>query len=857
MRLLLAVLTALALAAPTQGLAQGSIRPSGGAAIYSGTAFPSSPTLGTLFTILDDSAAGACDSAAGTAQTLCRWNGSAWLPLGDGQAAGGTVAVADIDTSAELRGILTDETGTGALYFQNGALGTPTSGTLTNATGLPVGTGIAGLGTGVATALAVNVGSAGAPVVLGGAGGTPSSITLTNAGGTAASLTAGAATALAADPTDCAANNFAITIAASGNLTCAQPSISAGVSGLAANVATFLGTPSSANLAAALTNETGSGAIAFGTAPTLDSPVITTKFNAPSVTAFPGAPSTNDIVIVTDDSVAGACDSAAGSARSWCQWNGSAWVSIGDGTAGGGGTAVTAASTFATDNLLIRSDGTSRGVQNSGISINDTDDVSGVNDMAVGGNVTVTGTVTASNLVVSGTLTDEMLCDFEATGNVIQCTTDPASFQPADADLTTWAGITPGTNVGTFIATPSSANLAAAVTGETGSGALVFGTSPALTTPNLGTPSAVVLTAGTGLPVSTGLAGAGTGVATALAQNVTGTGGIALATAPTVDSPVFTTKLRIPRVTAFPGSPGAGDVVIVTDDSTAGACDSAAGSITSFCQWDGAAWVKLGDGTSAGGALSSGDIDTSAEIRAIVGDESGTGALLFAGGDIGAAVATTPAANDNDTSVATTAYVQTELTAYASDTATFTGKTLDAEGTGNVITLPLYKDFPMAGCNNATATSFWDLPTASPAVPACRTGTNTQKGTLDFADAVSLTAQSFFRLPPGWTGAIDATVTWISTTTTGDVVWQLAIACASDGEADDPAFTDDVFTADTTKGTANLLNDTASNTITTTGTCAAGDIAHIRIKRDAAHASDNMAGTARLVNLQLTYRVAH
>jgi hypothetical protein len=315
--------------------------------------------------------------------------------------------------------------------------------------------------------------------------------------------------------------------------------------------------------------------------------------------------------------------------------------------------------------------------------------------------------------------------------------------------------------------------------------------------------------------------------------------------------------MRFPRVTAFPGTPAAGDVVIVTDDSTAGACDSAAGSITSLCQYDGAAWVKLGDGTSAGGALSSGDIDTSAELRAIVGDESGTGALLFAGGDIGAATATTPSANDNDTSVATTAYVQSELTSYASDTVTFTNKTLDVEATGNALTTTHFKDFPAAGCNNATATSFWDLPTTNPAVAACRTGTNTQKATLDFADGSNLTAQSFFRLPPGWTGNIDALVTWISSTTTGDVVWQIAIACASDGDSDDPAFTDDAFTADTTKGTANQLNDTASNTVTTTGTCTAGDIAHIRIRRDSANGSDTMAGTARLVNLQLTYRVTH
>jgi hypothetical protein len=60
------------------------------------------------------------------------------------------------------------------------ALGTPASGTLTSCTGLPVSTGISGLGTGVATALAVNTGSAGAVVLFNGALGTPSSGTLTN-----------------------------------------------------------------------------------------------------------------------------------------------------------------------------------------------------------------------------------------------------------------------------------------------------------------------------------------------------------------------------------------------------------------------------------------------------------------------------------------------------------------------------------------------------------------------------------------------------------------------------------------------------------------------------------------------------
>lgn len=91
-------------------------------------------------------------------------------------------------TSANLRGALTDETGTGAAVFADTPtlltplLGTPTSGTLTNCTGLPISTGVSGLGS---------------------------------------------------------------------------------------NVAAFLATPSSANLRAAITDETGTGAAVFGTSPTI------------------------------------------------------------------------------------------------------------------------------------------------------------------------------------------------------------------------------------------------------------------------------------------------------------------------------------------------------------------------------------------------------------------------------------------------------------------------------------------------------------------------------------------------------------------------------------------------------------
>jgi len=52
----------------------------------------------------------------------------------------------------------------------------------------------------------------------------------------------------------------------------------------------------------------------------------------------------------------------------------------------------------------------------------------------------------------------------------------------------------------------------------------------------------------------------------------------------------------------------------------------------------------------------------------------------------GIPIAPTQAANNNSTRIATTAYVQTELTAYAADTVTLTNKTYDADATGNTLT---------------------------------------------------------------------------------------------------------------------------------------------------------------------------
>lgn len=176
-------------------------------------------------------------------------------------------------TSSQLATALTDETGSGAAVFATSptlvtpALGTPSAAVLTNATGLPVSTGISGLGTGVATFLA-----------------TPSSANLASA---VTDETGTGALVFANSPT---LVTPALGTPASATLTNATGlPVSTGISGLGSNVATFLATPSSANLASAVTDETGTGGLVFANTPTLVTPVLgvatATSVNKVAITA--------------------------------------------------------------------------------------------------------------------------------------------------------------------------------------------------------------------------------------------------------------------------------------------------------------------------------------------------------------------------------------------------------------------------------------------------------------------------------------------------------------------------------------------------------------------------------------------
>lgn len=115
------------------------------------------------------------------------------------------------------------------------------------------------------------------------------------------------------------------------------------------------------------------------------------------------------------------------------------------------------------------------------------------------GSFTATLATVNSNVGAFGSATQAGIFTVNAKGLVTAAS--QSTVTPAVGSIT---GL--GTNVATFLATPSSANLAAALTDETGTGLAVFATSPVLTTPNLGVPSAVDLTNATKFKVTHGMA---------------------------------------------------------------------------------------------------------------------------------------------------------------------------------------------------------------------------------------------------------------------------------------------------------------------------------------------------------------
>lgn len=117
-----------------------------------------------------------------------------------------------------------------------------------------------------------------------------------------------------------------------------------------------------------------------------------------------------------------------------------------------------------------------------------------------------------------------------------------------------------GSGVATFLGTPSSANLRAAVTDETGTGFLVFATSPTLITPILGVPTSGDLSNCTGSPTFTNVKYSGLLATTAAAPTIAS----ATTIAPTTSIAFVSGTTAIVTITApSPISTGGGSIVLI------------------------------------------------------------------------------------------------------------------------------------------------------------------------------------------------------------------------------------------------------------------------------------------------------
>jgi hypothetical protein len=357
-----------------------------------------------------------------------------------------------------------------------GALGTPSSGTLTNTTGLPLTTGVTGT----------------LPVANGGTGTTtPSLVAGTNVtvSGTWPNQTINSTASGSGTVTSVAATVPSV-LSITGSPITSSGTLAIGYSGTALPVL---------NGGTGVTTATGTGNAVLSTSPTLVTPILGTPTSA-TLTNATGLPLTTGVT--------------------------------GTLPVANGGTGTTTPSIVAGTNITVSGAWPNQTINASGIGLGTVSsvDVSGGTTglTTSGGPITTTGTITlAGTLAVANGGTG--VTTSTGSGSTV-LSTSPTLVTPAlgtpsalvGTNITgTAAGLTAGTvttnanltgaitSVGNAASLGSftSAQLAGALTDETGTGANVFATSPTLVTPILGTPTSATLTNATGLPLLTGVTG--------------------------------------------------------------------------------------------------------------------------------------------------------------------------------------------------------------------------------------------------------------------------------------------------------------------------------------------------------------
>ena len=413
-----------------------------------------------------------------------------WYGIGTA-GAGGTatslVAIGGSGAFVALDGSLA-QTITGVKTFSGATvLGTPGSGTLTNCTGLPLTTGITGVlgvangGTGFSTLAAAGIALRGSNSDITQLTGLTTPLTIAQ-GGIGSTTLAGAGIATLASPTftgtlGCAALTSSGNVIIGGNLTVngTTVTVNSTVTTIDDPILTLGGdtAPSSDDgkdrgIEFRWHNGTlaklgffgfddSTGYLTFIPDATNTSEVFSGTAGDIQATNFRGALIGNADTVTTNANLTGAI------------------------TSSGNATSLGTAS-FSSANLAgALTDKTGTGVAVFATSPTLVTPTLGVAAATSINKVTITAPATGSTITVADgkTLTVSNKLTFTSTDDI---TTPTVAFGSGGTVVYT-SGL--GTNVAAFLATPSSANLISAVTGETGSGALVFGTGPSLSAPSL------------------------------------------------------------------------------------------------------------------------------------------------------------------------------------------------------------------------------------------------------------------------------------------------------------------------------------------------------------------------------------
>lgn len=390
-----------------------------------------------------------------------------------------------------------------------------------------------------------------------------------------------------------------------------------------------------------------------------------------------------------------------------------------------------------------------------------------------------------------------------------------------------------GSGVATFLGTPSSANLAAAVSDETGTGSLVFASGPTLVAPVLGTPASVTLTNATGLPLSTGVTGT--------LPLVNGGTGAAL-TDPNADRIMFWDDSAggVTWLTAGSGLTISGTTISVTGG---GGDLLAANNLSDVAS---AATARTNLGLAIGTNVQAYD----AELAAIAGLTSAADRVPYFTGSGTAALATFTSfgrslVDDADASAGRTTLglvIGTDVQAYNSAlAAVVTAGGAILRGTH---TIPIL------------ASAMTSRTTSGAASGSSESTTNkVMLRTLDFDQSTDEFAQITIPMPKSWDeGTITVQFIWTATTT-GNVVWGCQGVALSDDDAVDSAFGTAQTVTDGVTAANDVMESAFTSAITIAGTPAAEDIVVLQFYRDADNGSDTLAADAKLIGVRIKYTV--